>query len=241
MFRLVFRHEQMVCDPVQCTYNDTRYSGRKRKHDQDPFPDIAKMGQIECDEQHKRGTGDRVQFQSGTAEKVSALSQKALEDWAPNKNMNQNFMARAIELSIENVRSGRGGPFGAVIVKNDRIVAEAANRVTVSNDPTAHAEVVAIREACGRLGKFELADCEIYASCEPCPMCLGAIYWARLERIYFACVADDASKVGFDDSFLYRELNLPIERRRVPMVQLMREQALQAFQLWQEKPDKITY
>ncbi|HUO16254.1 MAG TPA: nucleoside deaminase [Verrucomicrobiae bacterium] len=155
--------------------------------------------------------------------------------------MNQNFMARAIELSIENVRSGRGGPFGAVVVKNGRIVAEAANRVTVSNDPTAHAEVVAIREACGRLGQFELRDCEIYASCEPCPMCLGAIYWARLERIYFASVADDASKVGFDDSFLYRELNLPMAQRRVPMVQMMRGEALLAFKLWRDKPDKITY
>jgi guanine deaminase len=155
--------------------------------------------------------------------------------------MNQNFMARAIELSIENVRSGRGGPFGAVVVKNGRIVAEAANRVTVSNDPTAHAEVVAIREACGRLGQFELSDCEIYASCEPCPMCLGAIYWARLERIYFASVADDASKVGFDDSFLYRELNLPMAQRRVPMVQMMRGEALLAFKLWRDKPDKITY
>jgi guanine deaminase len=155
--------------------------------------------------------------------------------------MENPFMARAIQLSIDNVLSGDGGPFGAVIVKNDSIVAEGVNRVTASNDPTAHAEVVAIRAACSKLGVFELTDCEIYTSCEPCPMCLGAIYWARLRRIYFGNVAADAAAVGFDDSFIYRELDHPLTQRSIPMVQMMREQALSAFRAWQDKPNKIPY
>jgi guanine deaminase len=155
--------------------------------------------------------------------------------------MENPFMARAIQLSIDNVLSGDGGPFGAVIVKNDSIVAEGVNRVTASNDPTAHAEVVAIRAACSKLGVFELTDCEIYTSCEPCPMCLGAIYWARLRRIYFGNVAADAAAVGFDDSFIYRELDHPLSQRSIPMLQMMREQALAAFRAWQDKPNKIPY
>ena len=149
-------------------------------------------------------------------------------------------MARAIQLSIENVRSG-GGPFGAVIVKNGGIIAEGVNRVTATNDATAHAEVVAIRAACAKLGVFELNDCEIYTSCEPCPMCLGAIYWARLARIYFANVAADAAEFGFDDSFIYRELRLELGQRSIPTTQMMREQALAAFRAWQEKSNKIPY
>ena len=149
-------------------------------------------------------------------------------------------MARAIQLSIENVRSG-GGPFGAVIVKNGGIIAEGVNRVTATNDATAHAEVVAIRAACAKLGVFELNDCEIYTSCEPCPMCLGAIYWARLARIYFANVAADAAEFGFDDSFIYRELRLALGQRSIPTTQMMREQALAAFRAWQEKSNKIPY
>ena len=149
-------------------------------------------------------------------------------------------MARAIQLSIENVRSG-GGPFGAVIVKNGGIIAEGVNRVTATNDPTAHAEVVAIRATCAKLGVFELNDCEIYTSCEPCPMCLGAIYWARLARIYFANVAADAAEFGFDDSFIYRELRLALGQRSIPTTQMMREQALAAFRAWQEKSNKIPY
>ena len=149
-------------------------------------------------------------------------------------------MARAIQLSIENVRSG-GGPFGAVIVENGGIIAEGVNRVTATNDPTAHAEVVAIRAACAKLGVFELNDCEIYTSCEPCPMCLGAIYWARLARIYFANVAADAAEFGFDDSFIYRELRLELGQRSIPTTQMMREQALAAFRAWQEKSNKIPY
>ena len=155
--------------------------------------------------------------------------------------MENPFMARAIQLSLENVLRGKGGPFGAVIVKNGEIVAEGVNRVTAINDPTAHAEVVAIREACAKLRVFELTDCEIYTSCEPCPMCLGAIYWARLARVYFGNLASDASKIGFDDSFIYREIAQVLRKRSIPMVPMMREQALAAFRAWQEKPDRIPY
>jgi guanine deaminase len=155
--------------------------------------------------------------------------------------MDSPFMARAIQISLDNVVYGQGGPFGAVIVKDGSIVAEGANRVTSTNDPTAHAEVVVIREACAKLGVFELGDCEIYTSCEPCPMCLGAIYWARLARVYFGNLASDASKIGFDDSFIYREIAQSLRRRSIPMIPMMREQALVAFRAWQEKPDKITY
>jgi guanine deaminase len=155
--------------------------------------------------------------------------------------MNPAFMARAIELSIENVKSGLGGPFGTVIVSGEEIVAEAANRVTSTNDPTAHAEVLAIRQACAKLGVFELADCELYTSCEPCPMCFGAIYWARIPRFYFGNAAADAAKIGFDDSFIYDELKLPPGQRRVVAVQMMRNEAAAGFRAWAEKPDKIEY
>jgi guanine deaminase len=155
--------------------------------------------------------------------------------------MDNSFMARAIQLSLDNVHSGQGGPFGTVIVKDGRIIAEGVNRVTSRNDPTAHAEVVAIREACARLGTFLLKDCEIYTSCEPCPMCLGAIYWAHLARLYFANVAADAAKIGFDDSFIYHEFTQTFPQRRIPMIQLMHEEALAAFRAWQEKPNKILY
>src|SRR5580700_11017565 len=155
--------------------------------------------------------------------------------------MDRSYMARAIQLSIENVVSGQGGPFGAVIVKDGRIIAEGVNQVTHSNDPTAHAEVVAIRQACTVLGGFELKDCELYTSCEPCPMCLGAIYWARLSRLFFASGAADASQAGFDDSFIYNEFARPHSERGIPMVQMMREEALAGFRAWQEKPNKTPY
>ena len=155
--------------------------------------------------------------------------------------MSNPFMARAIQLSIEGVQSGQGGPFGAVIVREGRIIAEGMNRVTSTNDPTAHAEVLAIRQACEKLGGFELKDCELYTSCEPCPMCLGAIYWARLSRIYFANTAEDAAKIGFDDSFIYEELKQPHARRRIRAIQIMREEALAGFAAWTAKADKITY
>jgi len=155
--------------------------------------------------------------------------------------MSNPFMARAIELSIEGVQSGRGGPFGAVIVKGDQIVAEGVNQVTSINDPTAHAEVLAIRQACQKLGVFELKGCEIYTSCEPCPMCLGAIYWAHISRIYFANTAEDAAAIGFDDSFIYSELNHPHSERRIPAIQMMRGEALAGFRAWAHKPGKIPY
>jgi tRNA(Arg) A34 adenosine deaminase TadA len=155
--------------------------------------------------------------------------------------MNNAFMTRAIQLSIEAVQSGRGGPFGAVIVNEDKIIAEAANQVTSTNDPTAHAEVLAIRRACDVLGCFELKNCELYTSCEPCPMCLGAIYWARVSRIYFANTAEDAAKIGFDDSLIYGELKRPYSERRIPIVPMMREEALAAFRAWRDKPDKTSY
>src|ERR1700719_3862694 len=155
--------------------------------------------------------------------------------------MDNAFMARAIQLSIDNVRSGGGGPFGAVVVKDAAIVADGANQVTSTNDPTAHAEVRAIRKACKKLGLFDLEGCEIYSSCEPCPMCLGAIYWARLSRVYFANVDADASKIGFDDSLIYREIAKPHSQRKIPMIQMMREEALSAFRAWEDKPNKIEY
>jgi tRNA(Arg) A34 adenosine deaminase TadA len=151
------------------------------------------------------------------------------------------FMARAIQLAIENVQAGRGGPFAALVVKDGKILAEAANRVTSTNDPTAHAEILAIREACRKLGHFELTGCEIYATCEPCPMCLGAIYWARPAKIYFANLATDAAKIGFDDSLIYREIRRPIAKRRIPMIRLMREEALEAFRAWESQKDKTPY
>jgi len=155
--------------------------------------------------------------------------------------MHDPFMARAIELSLENVRSGRGGPFGAVVVKNGKILAEGVNQVTSLADPTAHAEVVAIRQACHALGLFELKGCDIYTSCEPCPMCLGAIYWARVARVCFGNAAADAAKVGFDDAFIYREMEKPCLQRAIPMIQMMREEALAAFRAWEELPDKPAY
>jgi tRNA(Arg) A34 adenosine deaminase TadA len=155
--------------------------------------------------------------------------------------MDNAFMARAIQLAIESVHSGRGGPFGAVIARSGEIIAEGANQVTSTKDPTAHAEVNAIRAACAKLGVFELQNCEIYTSCEPCPMCLGAIYWARLAHIYFASAAADAANVGFDDSLIYREMAQPHSQRAIPMIQMMREEALAAFRAWEEKPNKIVY
>ena len=155
--------------------------------------------------------------------------------------MQEEFMRRAIALAVENVRSGSGGPFAAVIVKDGRVVAEGVNRVTGTNDPTAHAEVVAIREACRKLENFQLADCDLYTTCEPCPMCLGAIYWARPARVFYACVAADAAAVGFDDAFIYEELNRTHAERRVPMRQILREEALKIFSQWEQQGKKTPY
>ncbi|MGD0543030.1 MAG: nucleoside deaminase [Candidatus Acidiferrales bacterium] len=156
--------------------------------------------------------------------------------------MSENtFMQRAIALALENVQSGHGGPFGALVVKDGKIIAEATNNVASTNDPTAHAEIVAIRQACKKLGKFHLEGCEIYASCEACPMCLGAIYWSRLDRIYFAATAADAAKAGFDDSFIYQEISKPHAERKIPVFQLLREEALDPFRAWEQKPDRVSY
>ncbi len=150
-------------------------------------------------------------------------------------------MREAIRLSIENVQSGNGGPFGAVIVKNGEIIARGANEVTTSNDPTAHAEVVAIRNACQQLGSFQLDDCEIYCSCEPCPMCLGAIYWARPAKIYYANTKQDAAAINFDDNFIYDEIEQPITHRKLPTIQLLRNEALDAFTQWTQSIQKEEY
>jgi guanine deaminase len=151
------------------------------------------------------------------------------------------FMQAAIERAVENVRSGRGGPFAAIVVKENRIIAAGANCVTSANDPTAHAEVTAIREACRVLSTFQLTGCEIYTSCEPCPMCLGAIYWARPDRVYFGATAADAAAAGFDDSLIYDELRRSHAERRIPFEPMMREAALEAFRAWERKDDRIRY
>ena|SRR5881394_1126503 len=158
-----------------------------------------------------------------------------------NRVMQSAFMERAIELAIENVNVGNGGPFGAVIVSGGKIVGEGTNIVTSTNDPTAHAEITAIREACRRLRSFQLGDCEIYTSCEPCPMCLGAIYWARPKAVYFAASAADAAKAGFDDHFIYEQLHLPLESRSILMQPMMSAEGLKPFRAWAAKPDKISY
>jgi len=152
----------------------------------------------------------------------------------------EEFMREAIGLSIKNVDQN-GGPFGAVIVKDGEIIAHGVNRVTASNDPTAHAEVNAIREAAKKLGTFDLSGCEIYSSCEPCPMCLGAIYWARINKLFFANTKQDAKAIDFDDSFIYEELDLPVNKRKIPTLQILREEAIKAFNKWQSKTDKIEY
>ena len=150
-------------------------------------------------------------------------------------------MERAIELAVENVRSGHGGPFGAVVVRGKEIAGTGVNSVTASNDPTAHAEVMAIREACRQLGAFQLSGCDLYTSCEPCPMCLGAIYWARLDRVFYGGTRDDAAKAGFDDAFIYEQITLPHAERAIPFVGMMREESLVCFKEWMEKRDRVEY
>lgn len=152
----------------------------------------------------------------------------------------EELMQRAIELSIKSVRNG-GGPFGAVIAREGEIIAEGSNGVTIYNDPTAHAEVTAVRKACEKLGTFDLTGCEIYTSCEPCPMCLGAIYWAHLDKIYYANDRKDAADIGFDDDFIYQEIEVKPQYRKKPSEILMREEGLEAFRIWNKKTDKIEY
>ena len=153
----------------------------------------------------------------------------------------KEFMDAAIQMAIEGVRSGQGGPFGAVVVKDGVIVGRGNNRVTSTNDPTAHAEVVAIRDACENLGTFQLDGCEIYTSCEPCPMCLGAIYWARPSKLYYGCNKHDAAEINFDDDFIYREIAIDNEKRKIPFIPYMRDEALASFKAWTDKDDRIAY
>ena len=154
--------------------------------------------------------------------------------------MKNEFMKRAIELSIESIDKG-GGPFGCVIVKDEKIISEGSNKVTLTNDPTAHGEIVAIREACKNINNFSLNGCELYSTCEPCPMCLAAIYWARVDKIYYANTRKDAQKIGFDDSLIYSEFQKNIDKRKIPMIQMLRNEALKAFELWDKKIDKVKY
>ena len=150
------------------------------------------------------------------------------------------FMLRAIELSIRSA-NGAGGPFGCVIVKDEKIIAEGSNKVTFSNDPTAHAEIVAIRDACKKLNTFNLSGCDLYASCEPCPMCLSAIYWSHVDNIFYANTREDAKKINFDDSLIYSEISKKNEDRKIPIKQMLRNEALKAFEIWNKKTDKIEY
>ena len=154
--------------------------------------------------------------------------------------MKNKFMLRAIALSIESVKTG-GGPFGSIIVKDDKIISEGFNKVTSTNDPTAHGEIVAIRDACKKLNNFNLKGSELYSTCEPCPMCLSAIYWARIDKIYYANTREDARKIDFDDSLIYSEFKKNINERKIPMIQMMRNEALKAFELWDKKTDKVKY
>jgi len=153
----------------------------------------------------------------------------------------EQFMREAIQLADDGMRGGRGGPFGCVVVRAGKIVARGNNRVTSTNDPTAHAEITAIREACGALGKFSLDDCELYTSCEPCPMCLAAIYWARIPTVFYGNTRADAAAIGFDDDFIYRQIPLPPEQRAIAMRPLLRDEAKAAFAEWAQKPDKVRY
>ncbi len=155
--------------------------------------------------------------------------------------MHKEWMQVAVELAIDGVTRGDGGPFGAIVVKDGQIVGRGNNKVTTTNDPTAHAEVVAIRDACKTLGTFQLAGCIVYTSCEPCPMCLGAIYWARPDRVFFACTKGDAAASGFDDQFIYDEIEKDFADRKIPFEQLGQEEGLAAFRLWDTKADRVDY
>ncbi len=153
----------------------------------------------------------------------------------------KNFMRTAIQLAEEGMNSNTGGPFGAVVVKDGKVISRGYNQVTSNNDPTAHAEIIAIREACKVLGTFQLDGCEIYTSCEPCPMCLGAIYWARPKKVYYACTREDAASVGFDDQFIYDELDLNIDNRKIEFENLIRKEGIHVFTHWKNKSDKTEY
>lgn len=177
----------------------------------------------------------------------SQFNKKIIDQGAKTQSENETlsdhelFMNEAIQLAINGMDADEGGPFGCVIVKDGKIIGRGNNKVTSNNDPTAHAEVVAIRDACKNLNSFQLEGCIIYTSCEPCPMCLGAIYWARPDKIYFGCNHTDAAKIGFDDSFIYKELDLDYYKRSIPFQQISQQNALEAFNKWSEKVDKTAY
>ncbi len=151
------------------------------------------------------------------------------------------FMQRAIDLAEKGIDSNAGGPFGAVVVKDNKIISEGYNKVTSTNDPTAHAEIIAIKAACKKLNSFQLDDCTIYTSCEPCPMCLGAIYWARPKKVFYACNREDAAMIDFDDQFIYDELKKQIDERQIEFINIMKKEALKVFKKWEKKPNKIEY
>ncbi len=153
----------------------------------------------------------------------------------------KNYMDEAVKAALKGIHANEGGPFGCIVVKDGEIIGRGNNKVTSTNDPTAHAEIIAIREACKYLDSFQLDDCIVYTSCEPCPMCLGAIYWARPKKVFYACNQQDAAEIGFDDEFIYKEIPLPYEKRSIPFEQCARDSALKAFRQWSEKEDKIEY
>jgi tRNA(Arg) A34 adenosine deaminase TadA len=163
------------------------------------------------------------------------------DKFTPMTEDQQKFMRMAISLAKTGMEAGNGGPFGCVIVKDGIVIGQGSNMVLRTNDPTAHAEVVAIRDACKNLNNFQLEGCEVYTSCEPCPMCLGAIFWARPARVFYACTKEDAADVGFDDDFIYQEIKLKPAERAIPMFPLLREESLKAFEVWKEKGDKTLY
>lgn len=167
---------------------------------------------------------------------------KALDQDAHDPSLDPStYMDKAIEIAIQGVLNGEGGPFGCIIVKDGLIIGAGNNRVTTENDPTAHAEIIAIRQACKALNSFQLDECVLYTSCEPCPMCLGAIYWARPKKVYFGCDQKDAAAIGFDDQFIYKELEMDLSNRTIPFVQIKRVDSLKAFKAWEDKEDKIAY
>ena len=155
--------------------------------------------------------------------------------------MDNFYLGQAIELAVDSAKSGKGGPYGAIIVKNNEIISTGGNRVILNHDPTAHAEIIAIRQACNKLNDFQLTDCILYSSCEPCPMCLGAIYWARLDRVYYACNQQVAAKAGFDDSYIYDEISVAPAKRHIPMLHLRHSDSHKPFSVWAAQPDRINY
>jgi len=166
---------------------------------------------------------------------------KAQENREPTVSSHKDFMSEAVKFAIKGMNANEGGPFGCIVVKNGEIIGRGNNKVTSSNDPTAHAEITAIRDACKSLNDFQLEGCIIYTSCEPCPMCLGAIYWSRPDKVYYGSNQQDAADIGFDDEFIYKEIPLPYEKRSIPFEQCGRDIALEAFKKWSEKEDKIEY